>query len=114
MQQPLARNRPQTLLRELRMAAKMGGGPLSPSPALAAISSAATEAENVRRRQEIEPLDEEIDPAVQELCDYFNIEDRWVKRLNETMRKRQDTKQEDIEKLYEVEIRRNDIGLSKS
>ena len=28
----------------------------------------------VVRRQEIEPLEDEIDPAVQELCDYFNIE----------------------------------------
>ena len=44
--------------------------------------------------------------------DYFNIEDRWIKRLNETMRKRQDTKAEDIEKLYEVlERARSPTGL---
>ena len=44
--------------------------------------------------------------------DYFNIEDRWIKRLNETMKKRQDTKAEDIEKLYEtLERARSPTGL---
>lgn len=53
-----------------------------------------------------------IDPEVRELGDYFNIEDRWVKRLNETMRKRQDTKEQDIAKLYEVlERARSPTGL---
>ncbi|CAE7437906.1 unnamed protein product [Symbiodinium natans] len=56
--------------------------------------------------------DEAIDPEIQELCDYFNIEDRWIKRLNETMKKRQDTKAEDIEKLYEtLERARSPTGL---
>ncbi|CAE7485643.1 unnamed protein product, partial [Symbiodinium pilosum] len=56
--------------------------------------------------------DEPIDPEIQELCDYFNIEDRWIKRLNETMKKRQDTKAEDIEKLYEtLERARSPTGL---
>eukprot|EP00933_Yihiella_yeosuensis_P032039 TRINITY_DN25623_c1_g1_i1.p1 TRINITY_DN25623_c1_g1~~TRINITY_DN25623_c1_g1_i1.p1 ORF type:complete len:385 (-),score=117.60 TRINITY_DN25623_c1_g1_i1:59-1213(-) len=59
-----------------------------------------------------DPADNTIDPDIQELCDYFNIEDRWVKRLNETMKKRQDTKQEDIEKLYEtLERARSPTGL---
>jgi len=53
-----------------------------------------------------------IDPEVQELGDYFNIEDRWIKRLNETMKKRQDTKSQDIAKLYEVlERARSPTGL---
>merc|ERR1740121_3337840 len=53
-----------------------------------------------------------IDPEVKELGDYFNIEDRWVKRLNETMRKRQDTKAQDLAKLYEVlERARSPTGL---
>ena len=44
--------------------------------------------------------------------DYFNIEDRWIKRLNETMRRRQDTKAEDLEKLYEtLERARSPTGL---
>ncbi|CAE7756975.1 unnamed protein product [Symbiodinium sp. CCMP2456] len=56
--------------------------------------------------------DDTIDPEIQELCDYFNIEDRWIKRLNETMKKRQDTKAEDIEKLYEtLERARSPTGL---
>jgi len=56
--------------------------------------------------------DDAIDPDVQELCDYFNIEDRWIKRLNETMKKRQDTKAEDLEKLYEtLERARSPTGL---
>merc|ERR1719188_2978497 len=53
-----------------------------------------------------------IDPEVRELGDYFNIEDRWIKRLNETMKKRQDTKSQDIAKLYEVlERARSPTGL---
>jgi len=54
----------------------------------------------------------EIDPDVRELGDYFNIEERWIKRLNETMRKRKDTKEQDIAKLYEVlERARSPTGL---
>merc|ERR1719264_1363469 len=49
-----------------------------------------------------EPKEEPIDPDVQELGDYYNIEDRWIKRLNETMVKRKDTKEQDLAKLYEV------------
>eukprot|EP00435_Cladocopium_sp_Y103_P017305 s1263_g4.t1 len=64
-------------------------------------------------RPTFEPDDDDaIDPDVQELCDYFNIEDRWIKRLNETMKKRQDTKAEDLEKLYEtLERARSPTGL---
>merc|ERR1719382_673447 len=58
-----------------------------------------------------EPEDE-IDPGVQELGDYFNIEDRWIKRLNEAMMKRMDTKEQDLAKLYEVlERARSPTGL---
>merc|ERR1719373_1075850 len=54
----------------------------------------------------------EVDPEVRELGDYFNIEDRWIKRLNETMKKRRDTKEQDIAKLYEVlERPRSPTGL---
>merc|ERR1719464_1971006 len=56
--------------------------------------------------------EDEIDPEVRELGDYFNIEDRWIKRLNETMKKRKDTKEQDIAKLYEVlERARSPTGL---
>mmetsp|Transcript_17543 Transcript_17543/g.48112 ORF Transcript_17543/g.48112 Transcript_17543/m.48112 type:complete len:419 (-) Transcript_17543:62-1318(-) len=55
---------------------------------------------------------ETIDAAVQELGDYFNIEERWIKRLNETMKKRKDTMAEDLAKLYEVlEHARSPTGL---
>merc|ERR1719203_903350 len=58
------------------------------------------------------PVSNEIDSEVRELGDYFNIEERWVKRLNETMKKRQDTKSQDIAKLYEVlERARSPTGL---
>merc|ERR1719188_735502 len=54
----------------------------------------------------------EIDPDVRELGDYFNIEERWVKRLNESMKKRMATKEQDIAKLYEVlERARSPTGL---
>lgn len=94
-----------------QMAAKMGGAMPTAAAAGGAAASAASE-----KRKDAEPalglLDDDIDPQVQELCDYFNIEDRWVKRLNETMRKRQETKQEDIDKLYEVlERARSPTGL---
>merc|ERR1719411_2126183 len=56
--------------------------------------------------------EEDIDPEVRELGDYFNIEDRWIKRLNETMKKRLDTKTQDLAKLYEVlERARSPTGL---
>ncbi|CAE8667916.1 unnamed protein product [Polarella glacialis] len=56
--------------------------------------------------------DAAIDPEIRELGDYFNIEERWIKRLNETMLKRQDTKGQDLEKLYEVlERARSPTGL---
>lgn len=59
-----------------------------------------------------EPAFEGIDPDVQELGDYYNIEDRWIKRLNETMKKRKDTKEQDLAKLYEVlERARSPTGL---
>merc|ERR1719429_350109 len=59
-----------------------------------------------------EPKEDPMDPDVQELGDYFNIEDRWIKRLNETMRKRKDTKEQDLAKLYEVlERARSPTGL---
>mmetsp|Transcript_61892 Transcript_61892/g.134105 ORF Transcript_61892/g.134105 Transcript_61892/m.134105 type:complete len:458 (-) Transcript_61892:68-1441(-) len=67
-------------------------------------------ANSSRSAPEAEP--DTIDPDVQELGDYFNIEDRWIKRLNETMKKRQDTKQQDLDKLYEVlERARSPTGL---
>lgn len=56
--------------------------------------------------------DDNIDPDVQELADHFNIEDRWIKRLDEAMRKRKDTKEQDLAKLYEVlERARSPTGL---
>eukprot|EP00401_Gymnodinium_catenatum_P074494 CAMPEP_0117501424 /NCGR_PEP_ID=MMETSP0784-20121206/23290_1 /TAXON_ID=39447 /ORGANISM="" /LENGTH=576 /DNA_ID=CAMNT_0005296675 /DNA_START=48 /DNA_END=1775 /DNA_ORIENTATION=+ len=56
--------------------------------------------------------DDAIDADVQELGDYFNIEERWIRRLNETMKKRKDTKEQDIAKLYEVlERARSPTGL---
>merc|ERR1719382_2141342 len=59
-----------------------------------------------------EPEFEGIDPDVQELGDYYNIEDRWIKRLNETMKKRKDAKEQDLAKLYEVlERARSPTGL---
>mmetsp|Transcript_71260 Transcript_71260/g.183702 ORF Transcript_71260/g.183702 Transcript_71260/m.183702 type:complete len:303 (-) Transcript_71260:181-1089(-) len=58
------------------------------------------------------PESDEIDAEVRELGDYFNIEDRWIKRLNETMKKRKDTKEQDLAKLYEVlERARSPTGL---
>merc|ERR1719221_2000309 len=48
-----------------------------------------------------------IDPDVQELCDYFHIEERHALRLTEIMNKRQTTFVEDLERLYDVLERAN-------
>merc|ERR1719221_694301 len=48
-----------------------------------------------------------IDPDVQELCDYFHIEERHALRLTEIMNKRQTTFVEDLERLYDVFERAN-------
>merc|ERR1740129_322509 len=77
------------------MGAMMGGPPQKPCPP-----------------PREEPKEDAMDPDVQELGDYFNIEDRWIKRLDETMKKRQDTKEQDLAKLYEVlERARSPTGL---
>ena len=48
-----------------------------------------------------------IDPDVQELCDYFHIEERHARRLNDIMKNRQDTFVADMERLYDVLERAN-------
>merc|ERR550525_40110 len=48
-----------------------------------------------------------IDPDVQELCDYFHIEERHARRLSDIMKNRQDTFVEDLERLYDVLERAN-------
>lgn len=53
-----------------------------------------------------------LDPDVRKLGDHFNIEDRWLVRLDELMRRRKDTKDQDLAKLYEVlEQARSPTGL---
>merc|ERR1719512_515141 len=84
----------------------MGGG----SPMLG-LPGPATSSEGTASATQQE-AEEELDSEVRELGDYFNIEDRWIKRLNETMRKRKDTKEQDLAKLYEVlERARSPTGL---
>eukprot|EP00913_Durusdinium_trenchii_P016847 g15837.t1 len=48
-----------------------------------------------------------IDPDVQELCDYFHIEERHARRLNDIMKNREDTFVADMERLYDVLERAN-------
>merc|ERR550525_1464045 len=48
-----------------------------------------------------------IDPDVQELCDYFHIEERHARRLSDIMKNRQNTFVEDLERLYDVLERAN-------
>merc|ERR1719367_652118 len=97
------------------MAMMMGGGnPLlgAGNPMLGMMGSQAGSSSEVAQAPPPKESEDEIDPEVRELGDYFNIEDRWIKRLNETMRKRMDTKEQDIAKLYEVlERARSPTGL---
>lgn len=53
-----------------------------------------------------------MDADVRKLGEHFNIEDRWILRLDELMRRRRDTKEQDLAKLYEVlEQARSPTGL---
>merc|ERR1719410_3354820 len=88
----------------------MGGNPLlgAGNPLFAGmVSGQSSGAEPAKEEQK-----DEIDPEVRELGDYFNIEERWVVRLNQVIKKRQDTKGQDLAKLYEVlERARSPTGL---
>jgi hypothetical protein len=60
----------------------------------------------------IDPSDVMVDPDVQDLCDHFHIEDRHAKRLNSLLKKRVDSFEEDIARLYDVlERAREPAGL---
>lgn len=53
-----------------------------------------------------------MDADVRKLGEHFNIEERWILRLDELMRRRGDTKEQDLAKLYEVlEQARSPTGL---
>eukprot|EP00425_Heterocapsa_triquetra_P007543 CAMPEP_0195165908 /NCGR_PEP_ID=MMETSP0448-20130528/189397_1 /TAXON_ID=66468 /ORGANISM="Heterocapsa triquestra, Strain CCMP 448" /LENGTH=308 /DNA_ID=CAMNT_0040204701 /DNA_START=22 /DNA_END=945 /DNA_ORIENTATION=+ len=59
-----------------------------------------------------EEKEDGIDEDIQKLGDHFNVEERWIVRLNELMKKRRDTKDQDLSKLYEVlENARSPTGL---
>ncbi|CAE7556567.1 unnamed protein product [Symbiodinium natans] len=61
-------------------------------------------------KREDKPWD--MDADVRKLGDHFNIEDRWLVRLDELMRRRRETKEQDLAKLYEVlEQARSPTGL---
>merc|ERR1719410_3256828 len=82
------------------LAGMMGGNPLlgAGNPLFAGMVSGQPDGAEPGKEEQIN----EIDPEVRELGDYFNIEERWVVRLNQVIRKRQDTKGQDLAKLYEV------------
>merc|ERR1719235_2261429 len=89
------------------LAGMMTGNPLlgAGNPLLAAGQAGAT-AEGLRAVSE-ENEDAKgdvdcIDPDIRTLCDNFKIEERWVRRLDELMRRREDSKHVDLLKLWEV------------
>ncbi|CAJ1408100.1 unnamed protein product [Effrenium voratum] len=102
------------------------GMPMMPNPmmmmmanAMAAsrsTSKSPTREEKPEKKEEKKPMPVEpvefLDPDVRKLGDHFNIEDRWLVRLDELMRRRKDTKEQDLAKLYEVlEQARSPTGL---
>lgn len=100
------------------MAQMMAGNPMMAgmmSPPQAAGSKASSGAGGAHGGAKAAPesgAKEPIDKEVLELGDYFNIEERWIRRLHETMKKRPETKEEDLAKLYEVlERARSPTGL---
>merc|ERR1719188_2752489 len=93
-------------------AAQGGGGGQEGATTANALGDGGTSGGAQTAKQEEEEDDGTIDTGVRELGDYFNIEERWVVRLNEAMRKRKDTKEQDLAKLYEVlERARSPTGL---
>jgi len=106
------------------MGMPMMGMPMMPNPMMMMMAGAMAAAgrSNSPRRSEPEPVqhkkeekpmfEEEMDQDVRKLGDHFNIEDRWLVRLDELMRRRRDTKEQDLAKLYEVlEQARSPTGL---
>lgn len=81
-----------------------GGGvrPLPPPPAGAAPAAAPAA-----------PIASDmIDPDIQEMCDNFHIEDKHARRLHNIMKNRQNTFEEDLERLWDVlERAREPAGL---
>mmetsp|Transcript_46948 Transcript_46948/g.86040 ORF Transcript_46948/g.86040 Transcript_46948/m.86040 type:complete len:347 (-) Transcript_46948:13-1053(-) len=80
----------------------MAGNPLlgAGSP-LAGASMGSGSSSSTTRREKQEPEDK-VSPDVRKLCNQFNIEERWIERLDETLKRREDTREEDVAKLYEV------------
>jgi len=125
MMGPMAGNNPMMAMMMMmnmqQMMAKAGGAPpeqgMNPMAAMMGMANMGGGGPVPQTAEKDKPVikeddDETIDPDLRELGDYFNIEERWVVRLNEAMKKRQDTKAQDIEKLYEVlEKARSPTGL---
>lgn len=95
----------------MQMAAAMGLQLVGASPAMGSGTSTAS----VDSKPSPPPLTDKetpMDPDVRELGEYFSIEERWVVRLNEEIHKRQESKEVDLAKLYEVlETARSPTGL---
>jgi len=89
----------------------MAGAMAAARPAAARTSRSPQRSEpEVPSKREEKPWD--MDADVRKLGDHFNIEDRWLVRLDELMRRRRDTKEQDLAKLYEVlEQARSPTGL---
>lgn len=104
---------PNPMMMMAGMMSGMTGGCCGCSSGNAAASSSKSKgSSSPQKNQSDDEADAEMDPDVQKLGDHFNIEDRWIKRLDELMRKRRDTKEQDLAKLYEVlEQARSPTGL---
>jgi len=110
------------------MMGNMGGMQMMPNPMMMMMAGAMAAAKGKRNksaspkrspspvREMAEEKDEEntdnLDADVRKLGDHFNIEDRWLVRLDELIRRRKETKDQDLAKLYEVlEQARSPTGL---
>merc|ERR1712100_317026 len=72
------------------------------------LASSSASSEPQKPKKEIDP---DMDSDVQAICEYFNIEERWMKKLNEVMKNRPD-KEGDLEKITEcLDRARSPTGL---
>lgn len=74
-------------------------------------SSSSSIGVEVKAKEKERKEEPDLDPAVQRLCDHFQIEERWIKRLDSLIARR-GSKDRDLAKLYEIlENARSPTGL---
>lgn len=82
------------------MPGMMMGGMMSPAmPAMPAFGASSSSS---KQSPAVSPQEPELDPDVKKLCDEFQIESECAQKLQDELNQRQDTRESDVAKLYEL------------